>query len=53
MLKNNNANKRIFHSCTKLKSKHNPIIPLVTYNEIENQKDLILNNNKGKSGIYR
>lgn len=46
-------NRRIFHSPTKLNDWDHSVIPLVTYNNIEDQKTLILENNKGKTGIYR
>ncbi len=46
-------NKRTFHIAILLRDWHNPIIPVVTYNNIEEQKTLILENNKGKAGIYR
>jgi hypothetical protein len=38
-------NKRTLHSGST--------IPLVIYNNVEIDKALILNNNKGKTGIYR
>lgn len=47
------ASKRTFNSTIKANNKYNAVIPLVTYNNIENQKVLILKSNKGKAGIYR
>ena len=45
--------KRTFHITIILNDWHNPIVPVITYNNIEEQKTLILENNKGKAGVYR
>jgi hypothetical protein len=46
-------NKRNFHiTGYKANIANNKVIPVITYNNIEDQKSLILKNNKGKTGIY-
>jgi group I intron endonuclease len=45
---------RTFHCTNSLRNKNNAeITPVVTYDNVEIQKDKILQENKGKSGIYR
>ena len=46
-------NKRNFHNTGyKANIGNSKVIPVITYINIEGQKSLILNNNKGKTGIY-
>jgi hypothetical protein len=38
---------------TKLNDKHDLVIPLIVYNNVETEKTSILRDNKGKTGVYR
>lgn len=44
---------QIKRSFSSTKIMYKPVTPVVTYNNIEDEKSLILLSNKGKSGIYR
>jgi hypothetical protein len=51
-LSDRNPDIRTFH-CTNSLRKTAEITPVVTYDNIETQKAKVLQENKGKSGIYR
>jgi hypothetical protein len=46
------SQKRNLYS-SNVNCQNNPVIPVITYNNVEDQKSLILKSNKGKAGIYR